>query len=426
MFESVRAALDEQINTCAEALTVAGVIRDHIDVLAVSQNPPTGFEDSLRTNAPKRKPWLIYDHCAALTRIYSILEIFISSLSREICGITPDIHARFSELPKRTRTAYRKGYAKILIDIDDKHHLQNIDLADISRTVTQGLCDEQPYKLSPEPFLANKRAFRLPQIAAHLIDLGFSDIESSLAAHPSILSATADHEDGESRYMCLQRKLNDFINARNEAAHTDVTAIWPQQKVRDAAYLIRDLCFAVLDVTETQLIQARFSKDLLTSLGQVSEVHSSRKGIIFTPPPCSLRVDTDIILVRGTRCFSTVVRSIQIDGNSHTGYTLDGETEVGLLLGTNSRVGDGVYLIGETTALLQVPLSFGEADYDDIYADEELSTDEVYSENDGNAEDEPQIEEPPEPARQSELIAPGPMYLPEADDNADGGEDVVS
>ena len=347
MFEAVRGALYEQINACVDSLAVSEAVREHLDAIAKVPGAHSAFDSQLSALVPDRKPWVIYDHCAALTRIYSILEIFISSLTKDVSEILPEIYASFEDLPDQTKAAYRKGYSKILLEYGEKHHLKEIKLKDLSRTVTAGICNEQPYKLAAEPFLANKRAFRLPQIQSHLTDLGFEKIGSLILSYPAIARIASARPPEVDAFTFVKEAMNAFINARNDAAHTDVTGVWKIQDVKGAAYLIRDLCLAVMDSVETQILELRLRKKQLTALGPVTELHSNGKGIIFTPVICTLEEEGELILVRNEKVRCSTIRSIQISSKPSQRCSVDGNTEVGLVLGFNSQLGDQVYVVRE-------------------------------------------------------------------------------
>lgn len=150
-------------------------------------------------------------------------------------------------------------------------------------------------------------------------------------------------------YRC---QLNDFIDARNEAAHTDVTDVWKTESVRDAAYLIRDLCLAIIDVGERSMLHLQFEKQKLTILGKVTEIHSSRKGLIFTPVRSKLLVGDSIILVGKAGVRVGTAFSMQVNGQNVEEFESDGQTEVGLYLNERCYVGDEVCLEPEATVFV--------------------------------------------------------------------------
>ncbi len=178
--------LIEQVDAVVETHKLGFLLRQRLDRVSAEPAFRVSLDDTLTASAPSRLPWVIYDHCAALTRIYSILEIFYASFTREICQILTRGSLAHSGLDEKTRIAYRKGIARILLEIHEKHYHRQLDIQGVSSMFHDAISGTTPYKLLPDAFLVNKRALRLGELLSRLSDLGFDNVESGLVSHPLI------------------------------------------------------------------------------------------------------------------------------------------------------------------------------------------------------------------------------------------------
>jgi hypothetical protein len=347
MFETIRSAMLEQIETAIQVTKIGQLIRDRLDHLLTTAEDHSEFESNLINESPLALAWRIYDHCATLTKIYSIFDLFMASLVGEICQTLPNCHPSFKELPPRTQETYRRGFAKVLAELKEKQYHKDLNEIDIVSSYLHAIEGNKGYKLLPEAFLVSKRALRLAQVYLIITDIGIQDVEQKLLGHPSLNYHTQNGAGEETKSDILRRKLNEFIDARNDAAHQEVTEIWRLDKIHAAAYLIRDLCIAVCDTAEESLTRDLYKVGRYVNLGMVTELHSSGRGIVFRTKPCTLNLDTEILIVRKEKVRQSRIYSIEVDNVSHTSVDMGDGFEIGLLLGIKCKVSDEVFLTKE-------------------------------------------------------------------------------
>lgn len=61
--------------------------------------------------------WRVYDHCAGLTRLYTIYEQFVSELVRDWLILLPTLVLDYNSLEKCVLDAHRIGVARLLQNI---------------------------------------------------------------------------------------------------------------------------------------------------------------------------------------------------------------------------------------------------------------------------------------------------------------------
>ena len=58
---------------------------------------------------PKTKEWRIYDHCAAVTKLYAIYENFVEDLIRDWLRLLPEIVLDYDDLEKVIHNTHSYG-----------------------------------------------------------------------------------------------------------------------------------------------------------------------------------------------------------------------------------------------------------------------------------------------------------------------------
>src|SRR5262245_54767141 len=83
---------------------------------AVATGTPGGdLRDEYAATAPGDTEWRLYDHCAAVTRLYAIYEQFVTAAVGLWLSQLPDLYGPYGSLPESVRNAHRMGTGDILI-----------------------------------------------------------------------------------------------------------------------------------------------------------------------------------------------------------------------------------------------------------------------------------------------------------------------
>lgn len=141
MFEKLLSKAKNDINT------VRSIIKTNEDIrIVIYENKSIERKKSedyfkllrqIKQNAPKMTDWRIYDHCAAVTKLYAIYENFVEDLIRDWLMLLPQLCPNYSNLEERIRSTHQLGVGRLLIDLKKKRY-EHLILED----VVNGLFDK--------------------------------------------------------------------------------------------------------------------------------------------------------------------------------------------------------------------------------------------------------------------------------------------
>src|SRR5690242_19599963 len=161
MFAHLTSQLETEVQTALKVLAMNEAVRD----LLISQHeflgnrparlPPdsgTGEQIShtlgtLIPNIPSKLDWQVYDHCAAVTRIYAAYERFVSDLVGEYIRMLPRLYATYAELPLTLTRQHRRGIGHILLKLGETGRYKNIEEEVIVTQLAEGLSGASSYTL---------------------------------------------------------------------------------------------------------------------------------------------------------------------------------------------------------------------------------------------------------------------------------------
>src|SRR4051812_36175431 len=114
MFSHLTSRLRIDVQTVQRAVAIGDALRNilisHRATLSpLSADPPQGADEitkaayalaSLVSGAPDKLDWQIYDHCAALTRLYAVYEQYVGDLVGEYVRLLPTLYSKYADLPE--------------------------------------------------------------------------------------------------------------------------------------------------------------------------------------------------------------------------------------------------------------------------------------------------------------------------------------
>ena len=225
-----------ELEKLRHVLETHDTIRDLVYAVDPFETEPTVeaahrlLNDPLRTikdKAPQRNDWLLYDHCAALTRMYSIFKKFIEDLATEYLFLLPSLYPQYSDLPLRVATQHRLGVAQILQKLGKDGPYKDLVESDVIRGLALGQSG-CTYTLLPEAFLIDPQNYRAEVVNRIFQYLGLDDIWSGLERHPRVIHFM-DNRDVTETPRTLLKKL---VDERNLASHTGTLQIWALPELR--------------------------------------------------------------------------------------------------------------------------------------------------------------------------------------------------
>ena len=319
--ESVRAVLraNEQMRTVlfgAHDLTTIG----HKDYLSGVIGVP-----------PDATGWRIYDHCAGLTRLYTIYEQFVSELVRDWLIMLPTLVLDYQSLEKCVLDAHRIGVAKLLQNIEQTR-FRHLNSLDVTKGYVDALSGMSPYELIPEAFLSKDHNYRrevLEQLFAALsIANSWSWIQKSSSVVDYLNSAGKDAANP----TAAESELREFIKYRNEAAHgpVDVDDVLGLSSILEMADFIEALCIAISELGTWNVLTLKSKRGEAKQVGEITERFSSG-AVVAVMREVEISLGDRLYVHSEACCYSTAISSIRLQDEPKEALSVNAETEVGLM-----------------------------------------------------------------------------------------------
>lgn len=344
MFAHLTSQLTDELQTVQKVLSISESLRDLLVtrqgyLSGLPPHLPDGADDNVKAaqalsrltmEAPEKLDWQIYDHCAAVTRIYAAYDRFVSELVTEYLDLLPRLYFKYSDLPPSITKQHRLGIGNILRKLGDRGPYKKLDERTVVAQLAAGLSGTEGYALIVDAFFIERQNLRFETLGRLFGDLGFKNCGRYINKHPAVTEfikqARADTSSPE-------RELNDFIEYRNEAAHKKVDNLLSKDQLGTIARFIVVLGIALANMVEEAILDRHITLAHYSVLLTISETHYDGHVVIGTPyPGVTLKVGDGIIIFAGDNCRSAVLEGIQVQGRPTDEVICDGATEVGLRL----------------------------------------------------------------------------------------------
>jgi hypothetical protein len=348
MFSLLTSRLLSELQTVQKVLSINEALRDLLIAQRgfLSKLPadlPAEPDDNTKAahalsqlipEAPDKLDWQVYDHCAALTRIYAAYERFVSDLVAEYVLQLPNLYSKYSDLPPSVTRQHRQGIANILLKVGKKGRYQKFEAQVIVGELATGLTGGSAYTLLTEAFFIDLQNLRFDTLTRLFGTLGFKHCGKYIGTHPSIIDFLKKERTD---HTSTEKELHDFIEYRNEAAHKKVENLLSRDQTGAIARFIGALGIALADMVEEGILQRRMELGHYSALLTISETHYNGHVVIGIPGHgVDLKVDDDIIIFAKNVCRKAVLQSIELDGQQVNQTTGNGAMEVGLRLTKNA------------------------------------------------------------------------------------------
>jgi len=362
-----------------------------------SSEPQTGkasnTEDmwqAVRPRDPGKSAWLVYDHCAALLRLYAVYSIFLEDLVTDYLGALPEVYETYDQLPEPILKQHRTGFGQIMLKLGDAGPYRHLRESEIILQLSQGMSGARPYRLLKDAFFVDRQNYRSETLARLFMNLGLENASSRIARHPSMKAFIAERFGNTTTF---ESELDGFVKLRNNAAHSPVEEVIATSQFLTMADFVLLACEILTDIASSEILTCMAERRPGIQLGIVVHVYHAGKVAIVKMKPNTITVGDDIVLVRNDRIRIAKILSIQdndVAANSLT--SLDGQ-EIGICLDQHCRVGE---LVRRVSPGLAPP-----ATQEPLFTHEELAaTSSAYVSSDELAppEHSPEIADDNEPA----------------------------
>ena len=288
--------------------------------------------------------WRIYDHCAAVTKLYAIYENFVEDLIREWLSLLPQLYLNYTDLDERIRNTHKLGVGRLLIDLN-KNRYEHLTIEDVVNGLYIGINNKNNYELLADAFLFHEQNLRRDILDKLLADAGISNSWAWIDRHKSIKNFV---EEVRGSQNTVEGELNELISYRNEAAHGAlIDDFLRSNALLELCDFIESLCQSLNDLFVYQAIDRKTKNGGATKIGKITEWFKKSKAGIAKVSNATLYVKCDLYLVNQNLswCQPVTINSIKINDNSVKKINAIDEIEVGLKFNVDAREGLDLYLL---------------------------------------------------------------------------------
>src|SRR6185312_7181663 len=101
---------------------------------------------AVRQYDPGSPAWQIYDHCAALLRLYAVYSIFVEDLVADYLQSLPHAYGTYDRLPEPVLRQHRIGFGQIMLKLGDSGPYRHLKESEIILQLSNGMAGVSPYK----------------------------------------------------------------------------------------------------------------------------------------------------------------------------------------------------------------------------------------------------------------------------------------
>jgi len=292
---------------------------------------------SFRDTAPARTVWALHDYCAAVTRLYSILEEFVDSILKEYLTLLPEIFPNYNNLPQPTLTQHRMGVSQILAKLGDKGLFRHLTEMETLRGITDGYSG-QKYALLSDAFLTDTQNYRAEQINILFTYLGISNIWAGVEKHSRVAEYMKTRDPNDTPKTLLKKIVDD----RNLASHSGITTVLAPDEILSLIGFIEAVVMAIAEIVRKTCATLQCSAGIRTEMFHVQHVFSNMiVGVRFLKG--TVRVGDTLIALDRDGAFK--VRVLSIRHNQDLLDSADSGSFDELGLGLDIKVGSSARLV---------------------------------------------------------------------------------
>jgi len=301
-------------------------------------NTPDSWS-AVRAKDPSKRAWQVYDHCAALLRLYAVYSIFLEDLVGDYLAALPDIYESYELLPEPILKQHRTGLGQILLKLGETGPYRHLKDTEVILEFSKGMTGLRPYMLLKDAFLVDRQNYRAEALGRLFANLGVAKICSRVGRHPSMTKFVTERLGDESTFVS---ELDNFVGLRNEAAHSpveDTISVGRFLTIADFVLLTCELLAEIVSQSRAKCIAQRRPS---AQLGVINHVYHSGKVAILKMSPATIQVGEEIMLVSkdGKNTRVAKILSIQNDDSATVSITASDGQEIGLGLDSTCREGE--------------------------------------------------------------------------------------
>ena len=299
--------------------------------------------NKIKEDIPKIREWRIYDHCAAVTKLYAIYENFVEDLIRDWLRLLPKLYSSYLDLDERIKNTHQLGVGRLLLDLN-KNRYEHLSIEEVVNSLFLGVNDAEIYELLPDAFLFHEQNLRREILDKLLADAGVFNSWTWIDKHKSIKNFVKEIRGSQNT---AEGELNELISYRNDAAHGAVIdEFLGFNSLLELCDFVESLCQSLTDLFTYQVIKRKETIGEARKIGKITEWFKNPQAGIVKIDNITLSIGCNLYLVskKLAWCQSAVISSIKIDNISVGEVETVNEKEIGLKFDVNARKGLDLYI----------------------------------------------------------------------------------
>jgi len=342
MFDNVLARLDKEI----DALRAVVQWHDSIRTLIYGNVPDEPFKidpaslELLKQLAPVKLDWQLFDHYAAVTRIYAVFEQCIIELVEEYVGYLPRIYSGYIDLCQDLRTSHRVGVGHVLMKWSATQPIYGKLTED---QIACGLVDGlrgNAYTLLPEAFLTDSDNYRPDTLNRVFKKIGFDSAFSWVNQSEEISEFCLNELGGQYN---PETYLSEFVKHRNDTAHGDVGTVAAVAEIKRYSEFSRLVAKSLADLLRSTLIKDSVRCNLSSIFGAIKRRFTGNIYGVVASGEQSVSVG-DTIYVGKKRLYKAKIIGLKVVADSFDSLALTEAMEFGLQLDISVPAESALYI----------------------------------------------------------------------------------
>lgn len=347
MFDELLKIVSVNISTVQKIIHT----NDRLRGIVFREDAPTQQEADENTQFTKliegvasEQEWLVYDHCAVVTRLYAIYERFVEDLIAEWLELLPEIFTKYSDLEKSIKDTHQIGVGRLLVDLKKKR-FEHLSINEVIQGLFEGVTGQNKYKLIPDAFLLHEQNLRRKELEKLFADAGISNAWVWVQKHRKVKQFV---EEVRGSQNTAEAELNELITYRNDAAHgAIVDDILGTKELLELGEFVETLCQALAELVTFQVISQQTAIGKAKEIGQITEWFKKPKAGVAKVKEITLSVGEKIFLANKefSYCQLAAIESIMINEISKEQVVITHEQEVGLQFDIDAKKGLSLYVV---------------------------------------------------------------------------------
>jgi MAE_28990/MAE_18760-like HEPN len=339
MFSSLTGQLGKEVEALKKILGVNARLRD-LHAASPALNSSDMILAEVLSTAPDRINWRVFDHCAAVTRVYALYEQFVEDLVEDYLSQLPEMYSSYDDLPQTLRTQHRIGTGQILQKWSEDGPYGDLTETSVASGLVDGLRGQRAYTLLAEAFLMDPHNYRADVVVKVFGHLGLMDCLSFVKKQLEMRAFMLTRDATETP----ETVLRDIVKLRNQASHGSVSQdqIISVHELSSYATFIQVICGALAEMVERAVLTRRLQVCQIACVGQVTHPYSNNI-VGFRCCAGQIRVGERLV-AKGTRApVGATVVSMESDRQRFLAGDLAEGQEIGLEL--DRKVKEGTMLM---------------------------------------------------------------------------------